>query len=446
MQNLQGLIGVGVLILIACVLSTNRRAINWRVVLLGVLLQFVLAVSVLRFQPVMQLFDAIAAGVSRVISFADAGIIFLFGEKLTRFDGPVGFVFVVKVLPVIIFFASLMSILYHLGVMQRVVAVVAWALRKSLRITGVEALSAAANIFVGQTEAPLTVKPYIAGMTKSQLMCVMTGGFATIAGSVMAAYVGMLGSSYGDMVGAPKLSAEAIAAGAINPGNVLFAKHILTASLMSAPAGIVFAKIMFPETEEPKPESVNALMSDEIATANVVDAAATGATDGLKLALNVAAMLMAFVALLAMLNWCLIEFSHLKWIADVRASLHLAEFSLTNIFGTIFRPIAWTMGVAPHDCGVFGSLLGTQVVATEFLAYQNLAGHMAAKQIDLRSAEIATYALCGFANIPSIGIQIGGLSAMAPTRRSDLARIAPRAMVAGALACWMTGAVASVFI
>lgn len=444
MQNLQGILGVLVILMIGWGLSTSRRSINWRTISAGLALQLVIAVGVLRIRPVEWVFDGIATGVTKVISFADAGIVFLFGDKLINPGGPWGFVFAVKVLPVIVFFASLMSVLYHLGIMQRVVAAVAWVLRRGLGVTGAEALSASANIFVGQTEAPLTVKPYIAGMTRSQLMAIMVGGFATIAGSVMAAYIGMLGDAYTHIDAAKcgvTVTPELLAAGS---GRVLFAKHLLTASIMSAPAGLVMAKLMLPETETPRPESLNALMTDEKTTRNLVDAAAQGAGDGLRLALNVAAMLVAFVALLAMINWPLRALSELPSVAAWRQSVGLPVCSLENLLGYLLRPLAWLMGVSWNEAGSVGSLLGTQVVATEFVAYVKLADDIKGGVLGPRSAAIATYCLCGFANIASIGIQIGGLSALAPERRSDLAALAPRAMLAGALACWMTGAIAGI--
>lgn len=435
MQQYTGLLGVGVLILVAFGFSSNRRAINWRIVGAGTLLQVIIALFLLRVPGVVDAFDLLARGVTRIISFAEEGIRFLFGSMADPSPAhPWGFVFAIHVLPIIIFFSSFMAVLYHLGLMQRIVAVVAWGLRKALGITGVEALSAAANIFVGQTEAPLTVKPYIAGMTRSQLMAIMVGGFATIAGSVMAAYINMLG---GD-------STEA---------KVLFAKHIMTASLMSAPAGLVMAKIMLPETETPRDETLNALVHDGRTTTNVLDAAASGATDGLKLAANVAAMLVAFVALLAMVNWPLAAICEIDSVTAWRNAHGIPVLSLQNILGFILTPIGWLVGAGTEDAGKVGSLMGTSVIATEFIGYQNLAKMVmqakadpASGGISIRAAAIATYCLCGFANIPSIAIQIGGLSAMAPSRRSDLAAIAPRAMVAGALACWMTGALASVFI
>ncbi len=421
-----GLIGVCALLLIALTLSTNRRAIKPRIVIAGTLMQFVLAYLFLSFPPVVSVFHYFADGVTRIISFADEGTVFLFGN-LADAKMPWGFVFAVKVLPVIVFFASFMAVLYHLGIMQRVVAAVAWLLRRSLGVTGVEALSASANIFVGQTEAPLTVRPYIASMTRSQIMAIMTGGFATIAGSVMAAYVGILGGESHD-------------------SKVLFATHLMTASVMSAPAGFVMAKIMLPETETPRDEALTSLTRDERTTRNVLDAAASGATDGMRLAANVAAMLVAFVALLAMVNWPLAALSEIAAVADWRQAHGIPVLTLQNILGFILRPLAWTMGVPWVDCTKFGGILGQQIIATEFKAYLDLGEHIRTGGMSSRACQIATYALCGFANLPSIAIQIGGLSAMAPERRSDFATLGLRAMTAGALACWMTGAIAGVFI
>jgi CNT family concentrative nucleoside transporter len=422
----QGLIGMALLLAIAFTLSKHRSQINYRVVVSGILLQFLLAFLFLRFEPVVHLFNAFAEGVTKVISFADEGTRFIFGN-ISDSSGPWGFIFAVKVLPVIIFFASLMSVLYHLRIMQVVVAGVAYVLRKTLGVTGAEAISAAANIFLGQTEAPLLVRPYIPTMTRSQIMAVMVGGFATIAGSVLAAYIGILG-------------------GDDHASQVLFAKHLITASVMSAPAGFVMAKIMLPETETPRDESLRSLLSEPVPTRNVVDAAAAGATDGLRLALNVAAMLVAFVALLAMINWPLSALSEWAPIADWRTAHNLPVFKLQTLLGYLFTPIAWCMGIAWTDSPNFGALLGTQIIATEFVAYLDLGKHVHNATMAARSCEIATYALCGFANLPSIAIQIGGLSAMAEDRRSDFATLGLRAMVAGALACWMTGAIAGVFI
>jgi CNT family concentrative nucleoside transporter len=425
MTQWTGLLGVAVILSLGCLLSAHRSRIRWRTIVVGVLLQLALAFLLLRFPPVVAAFTLFATGVTKVIGFADEGTAFIFG-KAADASGAWGFIFAVKVLPIIIFFAALMSVLYHLGVMQRVVAGVAWVIRGTLGVSGTEALSAAANIFVGQTEAPLTVKPFIAGMTRSQVMCIMVGGFATIAGSVMAAYISMVG---GDD---PAMRIEV-------------AKHFMTASVMSTPAGIVMAKLMMPETETLHEESLDALRSLPRTSVNVMDAAAEGATDGLRLALNVGAMLVAFVSLLAMLNWPIAALSELPAVAQWRASHGLPVFTFQNLLGYVFTPIAWCLGTGA-DAAKVGSLLGQQVIATEFVAYVDLAQSIRDGSIGGRAANIATYALCGFANLPSIAIQIGGLSAMAPQRRSDFAELGLRGMVAGALACWMTGAVASLFL
>ncbi len=426
MSNLTGLLGVIVFVAIALLFSTARARVNWRLVISGVALQFALAFLLLRFPPVVALFEFLARAITKVISFSDAGITFVFG-KLGDADGPWGFVFAVRVLPVIIFFASIMAILYHLRVMQAVVACVAWVLRRTLGVTGAEATSAAANIFVGQTEAPLTIRPYLPTMTRSQICAVMVGGFATIAGSVLAAFVGILGGE----------SEEA---------RVLFAKHLLTASVMSAPAGLVMAKLLMPETETPRDEALGSLLAQPVETRNVLDAAVAGASDGLRLALNVGAMLIAFAAIIAMLNWPLAALSEQHHIASWRADYGIPVLTLQTILGTLFTPAAWLMGVPWADCTKFGSLIGQQVVATEFVAYLDLGEHIKNNTLDPRSTQIATYALCGFCNFASIGIQIGGLSALAPDRRADFAAIALRAMCGGLLACWCTAAVASIFI
>lgn len=417
MERFTGLLGVVVILLIGLALSSERKRISVRVVLGGLALQFTLAALLLKVPWTVAAFNQLAAGVNRVIGFADEGIVFIFGDKLVNPSGPWGFVFAVKVLPVIIFFAALMGVLYHVGVMQRVVALVAWVLRKTLGVTGSEALSAAANIFVGQTEAPLCVKPYIAGMTRSQIMAVMVCGFSTIAGSVMAAYIGLLG-------------------GEDEASRIVFAKHLMTASVMSAPAGFVMAKLMIPETQTPREETVQSL-KEERATRNILDAAAVGATDGMKLALNVAAMLIAFVALLALVNWP---------VKAVSGALTGTAWSLESLIGLVLRPMAWCMGVPRADCEFFGSLMGKQVIATEFVAYLDLASAVRERTVSERGAQIAAYALCGFANFPSIAIQIGGLSAIAPERRADFASLGLRAMTAGALACWMTASIAGLFI
>ncbi len=426
MGRLTGLIGVAVILFIGYVLCPTRRRIDLRMIGAALIMQFALAWACLSFPPFVHAFDLLAEAFNRVVEFADEGAAFVFSKQLLDKDGPWGFVFAVKVLPTIVFFASLMAVLYHLRVMQPVVAAIAWLLRRSLRVTGVEALSAAANIFLGQTEAPLCVKPYIATMTRAQLMAVMVPGFSSIAGSVLAAYIGILG---GNNVA----------------DRILFAKHLMTASLMSAPAGLLMARLMLPETETPPDEHL-ASLTQERTTRNAIDAAASGAAEGLQLALNVGAMLIAFVALLAMLNWPLQALSLWEPVKHWREAHGVPVLSFQVVLGYILAPLAWTMGVEQQDCRFFGGLLGTQVIATEFVAYLDLGAAIRNGVVSHRTAQIATYSLCGFANLPSIAIQIGGISGMAPNRRSDLAAIGLRAMTAGALACWMAGAIAGLFI
>jgi CNT family concentrative nucleoside transporter len=317
--------------------------------------------------------------------------------------------FALRALPTIIYFSAFMAILYHLGIVQFVVRIMARFMTWSMRVSGAEALAMAANVFVGQTEAPLVVKPYIKTMTNSELMALMSGGFATIAGSVLAAYIGLLGPD--------------------------FAGHLLAASFMSAPAAFVIAKIMVPETDQ----SVTAgtiTVSEPRTTLNVLDAAATGTTDGLALFLNVTAMLIAFVALMALINWPLQAL-----FPDVMG----APLSLDRIFGWIFAPFAWIIGVDWSECQKFGALLGTKIGVNEFVAFQQLGGE-AGDALSPRAQKLAAYALCGFANFASIGIQLGGISPLAPERRKDLARLAFKAMLAGAFASWMTATIAGAFI
>lgn len=429
MGNLTGVIGIVVLLGAAWLLSEHRSRIPWRLVLTGLIVQLVLAVLLLRAPIVRGAVDAVATLVNGVIIRADAGIEFIFGPQLNDPAGPWGFVFAVKVLPVIIFFASLMAVLYHLGVMQRIVAVLAWILRRTLGVTGTEALAMASNVFVGQTEAPLCIKPFIEKMTRAQIMTLMVGGFATIAGSVMAAYVGILG-------------------GIDEASRAQFIKHLLTASVMSAPAAFVIARIIVPETETPIDEGLKAAAIEDRAT-NVLDAAAGGASDGLRLALNVAAMLIAFVALLALINWPLQAFGAWGPIDNWLTRLGIEDLDLQTILAAFFSPLAWAMGVDWADTALVGTLMGEKLVLTEFIAFDHLGKALhtpTGSDLSARSAYIATYALCGFANFGSIAIQIGGLSSIAPGQRSTFVSLALRAMIGGAIASWMTAAVAGFFI
>ena len=428
MRQFTSIFGICLLLGLALLLSENRRAISGRIVWTSLSLECLIAGLFLAFPPVVNLIDLVSRGVIQLLAFAQQGGRFVFGQALLDASGPWGFIFAVHVLPAIVFFAGLMSVLYHLGLMPRIIGLLAWLLRRSLGVTGSEALAMAANIFVGQTEAPLCVKPYIARMTQSQLMTLMTGGFATVSGSVLAAYIGIL--SGGD----PQTA-------------VAFTHHLLTASVLSAPAAFLIAKIMQPESEQPEDEEhMSRLPSRQ--THNVLDALATGAADGLWLALNVGAMLVAFVAFLALLNWPFEVFSAWPSVASWQSHLGLPPLSLQLLCGVVLAPLAAAMSIPWQECQVFGQLLGEKVLATELVAYQSLATLLDAHPpgISQRTAYIASYALCGFANFASIGVQIGAFRVLAPDRYRDVARLALRAMIGGALASWITACVAALFL
>ncbi len=349
-------------------------------------------------------FDRVQGIVNRLTAYADAGAVFLFGDLATN-EG-LGYIFAFRVLPTIVFVGSLTAILYHLGIMQRIVQGFAWGMVRLMKASGAESLSVAANIFVGQTEAPLIVKPYIPRMTNSEMMTLMTGGFATIAGGVLIAYAGM----------------------GIDAG------HLLAASVMSAPAALVCAKLMIPETEES--QTIGTIKTAyEKTTVNVLDAATKGAGDGLKLAVNVGAMLLAFIALISMMN---------GFVGWVGGWLGLESLSFQQMLGWLFAPVAWLLGVPWEDAATAGTLLGEKTVLNEFVAYVHLQEQF--EVLQPRSVTILTYALCGFANFSSIAIQIGGIGALAPERRHDLARLGLRALVAGTLACFMTACIAGLLI
>lgn len=430
MERMIGLVGIAVLIAIGWAISTERRRFPWRLVLAGLALQAAIGALMLRDTPLVGVVDAVTRVITAAIDASDAGIEFLFGPTVADPGaGAWGFMFLVHALPKIIFMASLMAVLYHVGLMQRLVAGLAWVLQRTLRVTGTEALATAANVFVGQTEAPLCVRPYLDRMTRSQLNLIMTGGFATIAGSVLAAYVGMLGGE--------------------DPAQrALWVKQLLTASVMSAPAAFVLAKVIVPETESPADESDLRMAETAEPAANLFDAAARGATDGMRLAINVAAMLVAFVSLLALINMPLASLGRVGSVEAWLAARGVPELSVQAILGVAFAPLAWLMGVPWDDCAFFGRLMGEKLVVTEFVAYQTLAEGVRPAEgpaaLGDRSARMAAFALCGFANFASIGIQIGGLSALVPERRADLVRLAMRAMIGGALASWITAAVAGI--
>jgi len=397
-----GLLGLVVMLGIAYALSTNRKAINWRTVIVGTLLQFLFAVVILKTPWGKAFFLKLSEVVTAFLAFADAGSEFIFGEGFKEHQ------FAFSVLPTIIFFSSFIAVLYHLGVIQKVVKAFAYVMMRFMGTSGAESLSASGNIFVGQTEAPLLVRPYVEDMTKSELMAVMTGGFATIAGGVLAAYVGM-----------------GISAG-----------HLITASVMSAPAALVMAKLMVPELEE-STTAGDVKVDVKTPYVNLIDAAAEGAGAGLKLALNVGAMLLAFISLIAVVN----AFFH--WFGGL---IGFEALSLEWLLGWLFRPLAWLMGVPWDEAGRVGSLLGIKTVVNEFVGYLQLEQMQEAGLLSERSQIIATYALCGFSNFSSIAIQIGGIGGIAPKRKADLARLGLRAMVAGSLACFQTATIAGLLL
>ncbi len=464
-QKAISFLGIFVLLFVAWLLSNNRARVNWRLVGVGVALQLAFAILIFFVPGGQFVFDVATAAVTKLLEFTDDGSSFIFSSFVTQSWEPGLINFAFAVLPTIIFFSALMTILYHLGVMQKLVYFFALIMQKTMNLSGAESTSAAANIFVGQTEAPLVIKPFVKDMTESELMVVMTGGFATVAGGVLAIYVGMMDAVFPDIAG-----------------------HLLAASVMSAPAALVIAKIMYPELGTPK--TMGKLeISEKKEDVNVLDAASRGAAEGLKLALNVGAMLLAFIALIAMVNY-LITLPALLWnqgslgalaehylanemlipegcdpasvaeaavagcVETMQAAAGAPErwiapmITMQDIFGYLFWPFAWIMGVPAEDCFIIGQLLGEKMVINELVAYASLQQILLDPEVVLseRSVIIATYALCGFANFGSIGIQLGGIGGIAPSRKQDLAKIAFRAMIGGTLAAFMTATIAGILI
>ena len=398
-----GLIGILALLGIAYLLSNNRKAIKPRTVLWGLGLQLLFAIIILKIPFVKNQFSSIDGIFKKLISFSDAGSDFLFTSFIPDIGYHAAMVnFAFRALPVIIFFSSLIAVTYHFGIIQHIVKWVSKVMELSMKTSGAETLSISANIFVGQTEAPILIRPFINNMTKSELMAGMTGGFATAAGSVLALYVLWLKSI---------------------PG---IAGHLLAASIMSAPAALVMAKIIYPETEQTDTSGRIKVTSHKQAE-NVMDALGQGATDGLKLAANVGAMLLAFVSMITMVNYLLVYFF---------------SINMQEMMGVIFQPLAWSMGVPWNEAKILGTLMGEKIVLTELIAYSNLSELILNDKISERTAIIASYALCGFSNFGSIGIQLGGIGGMAPNRRKDLSTIAFKAMIGGALASWLTATIA----
>ncbi|MFL2988562.1 MAG: NupC/NupG family nucleoside CNT transporter [Candidatus Neomarinimicrobiota bacterium] len=410
MERFIGILGILAILGIAYVMSNNKKNIDLRIVVWGLGLQLLFGIFILVTpfgKPIFSWFDKL---IKKLLSFSNDGSEFLFASFIDGKMHPAVINFAFSVLPTVIFFSALMAVLYHIGLMQKVIRFVALVMQKTMKTSGPETTSISANIFVGQTEAPLVIKPFISKMTKSELMAVMTGGFATVAGGVMAIYVGML-----DNV----------------PG---IAGHLMAASIMSAPAALVIAKIMYPESEKiTNNEEFTELSSNlnEPVEGNVLESLGNGATEGLKLAANIAAMLIAFVALISLSNYILSIFGT----------------SLEDIFGYIFMPLAFLMGAPWSESHILGSLLGQKIVLTELIAYMNLADIQAGTSpLSDKTAILASYALCGFANFASIGIQLGGIGSIAPERKKDLAGLVTKAMFGGALASWLTATIAGILI
>ena len=432
MDYLRGLGGILFIIGVGYLLSGNKKAIDWRLVLIGILIQLTFGLIIGKVQFAQTAFIYLSEKFVTFLSFAAKGAEFLYGDLAKNSAGNpdvkhnLGFLFAFQALPTVIFFSSVTAGLYYLGVLQKIVFGFAWIMARTMRLSGAESLSAAANIFMGQTEAPLLVRPFISRMTKSEISCLMVGGMATIAGSVLGAYVSFLGG------GDPAEQAK-------------FATYLLSASIMNAPAAIVLAKLFTPETEPEKIDRSLRVSKEQIGV-NLIDAMASGAADGLKLALNIGAMLLAFIAIIYALNWVLVDFvGDLTGLNEfVVQNTHGAYqgFSLQYILGQVFRVFAFCIGVSWDESLYIGSLLGQKMVINEFVAYLDLANMKAAGVLSEKSIRIGTYALCGFANFSSIAIQIGGIGGMAPNRQGDLSKLGLKAMIAASLATMMTATIA----
>ena len=422
MDLIRFIIGFIFIISIAYLLSSIKRNINWRLVLSGIVLQLIFAILITKVPFIESIFSSISKFFVLLIGFSKEGTLFLFPDA--SFNG-----FAFSALPVVILFSAISAFLYYMGFLQVIVKSIAWVMSKTMKLSGAESLSAAGNIFLGQTEAPLLVKPYIKNMTKSELMCLMTGGMATIAGGVFAAYVALLG-------------------GADSDESLKFATILLTASIMNAPAGIVMSKIFQPE-ETNNRINKNLDLSKEDLGSNAIDALAKGASDGLKLALNIAAMLLAFLAVVYMLNYFLEFFGDITSINEwIKASSNgqFNKLSMEFLLGQVFRVFAFMIGIDWNETVLVGSLLGQKFVLNEFIAYVNLAEMKTAGLLSEKSILISTYALCGFANFSSIAIQIGGIGSMAQSRQKDISKLGLRALLAATLATLLTGNIAGFII
>ena len=423
---LRGLLGMAVIVAIAWLFSAKRKQVDWKVVGIGLGFQLVMALLVLYVPPAQWLFELVGKGFVKVLDFTKAGSEFLFRDLLNVKS--MGFIFALQILPTIIFFSALTSVLFYLGIIQKVVYALAWALNKTMRLSGAESLSTAVNIFLGQTEAPLMVKAYLDKMNRSEIFLVMTAGMATVAGGVLAAYVGFLGGD--DPV-----------------QRLFFAKHLLTASVMAAPGAVVIAKVLFPQTE---PIDQRMEVSTEVVGSNFLDAMSKGTTEGLKLAANVGAMLLVFFAFIAMANYGFGKLGHViginGWVAEV-SNGNFQALSLEFILGYLFAPIMWLIGVATEDITLAGRLVGEKIIASEFVGYESLASLKASGAFTYqRSIVMSTYMLCGFANFASIGIQIGGIGSLAPSKRQWLSEFGMRALLGGTLASLLSATIVGMLV
>ncbi|NNE02942.1 MAG: Na+ dependent nucleoside transporter [Eudoraea sp.] len=425
----RGILGMAVLVFISFIFSSRRKSINWKTVGIGLSIQLLLAIGILKVPAIQWFFNVLGEFFNEILNYTLAGSEFIFGGLLNLDNPNIGYIFAFQILPTIIFFSALTSVLYYLGVIQKVVKALAWLLTKLLGISGAEGLSVAGNIFLGQTEAPLLIKAYLEKMNKSEILLVMIGGMATVAGGVLAAYIGFLGGSDEQL-------------------RLEFARHLIAASVMAAPGAIVISKILYPQTEDVDKEIE---ISNEKIGANILDAIANGTTEGLKLAVNVGAMLLVFVAFIAMLNGILGWFGDITAVNDwIAANSDFDQLSLEAILGVIFAPLMWLIGVNTTDIFLMGQLLGVKLAASEFIGYIQLAelkdltnsSHFAYN----KSIIMATYMLCGFANFASIGIQIGGIGSLAPGQRKTLSEFGMKAVLGGTLASLLSATIAGMIL
>jgi len=426
---LKGMLGMLIIIAIAYLFSSNRKSIAWKTVGIGLGIQLIMAIGVLKIEVVQSFFNAVGGLFVAVLDFTVIGSKFLLGNLLDASNPSIGYVFAFQILPTIIFFSALTSVLFYLGIIQKIVKGLAWLLTKSLGISGPESLSVAGNIFLGQTEAPLMIKAYLDKMNKSEILLVMIGGMATVAGGVLAAYIGFLGGEDPET-------------------RLMFARHLIAASVMAAPGAIVVAKILHPQTE---PISQDLSVSQQKIGTNLLDAISNGTTEGLKLAVNVGAMLLVFVAFIAMINGILGGIGDLTGTNEYIAKHSAFEgLSLEAIMGTIFSPLMWLMGVATEDISLMGQLLGIKLASSEFVAYTQLAALKDPSSLVHfsynKSVIMATYMLCGFANFASIGIQIGGIGSLAPNQRKTLSKFGMKAVLGGTLASLLSATIAGMIL